>query len=126
MTLLAAAAVCTAGILAALLPALRRHVGAYRATSRVAMANQHHAPELVGRQPGKTLYAAYDEPPRIAYVAADPGDPEPDVWLTTYPPGSLGDYPETLPEVPGRLGGEPRDVEDLLTGAIRHLRDMAR
>ena len=129
MSLLAAAAVCTAGILAALLPGLRRKASAYRATSRIAMAAQHHAPELlVQRVPGQTAAAYGPIPTHDDTDAWETDDviPAADVWCAWYPPGSLGDYPEQLPSGPGLLAGGPRDIEDLLTGAIRHLRETAR
>jgi hypothetical protein len=70
------------------------------------------------RAPGLALAAADD---REQWQEADPG---PDIRYALYPPGSLGDHPETAPQ-PGPLSAESADVEDLLTGAIRHLRAHA-
>jgi hypothetical protein len=52
--------------------------------------------------------------------AAD-GDPGPDIWSATYPAGVLGEHPES-PSVPGPLSEHPQDVEDFLTGVLRHSR----
>jgi hypothetical protein len=70
------------------------------------------------RAPGLALAAADD---REQWQEADTG---PDIRYALYPPGSLGDHPETAP-LPGPLSAGDADVEDLLTGAIRHLRAHA-
>jgi hypothetical protein len=81
------------------------------------------------RAPGLALAAADD---REQWQEADtqPADlaPDtdigPDIRYALYPPGSLGEHPETAP-LPGPLSAGDADVEDFLTGAIRHLRAHA-
>lgn len=65
-------------------------------------------PLPVHRQPGQTK-AALDE--------------QHDVWSATYPPGSLGDYPEQLPEQPGRMTHE--DSLDVVIAASKLTRAAA-
>jgi hypothetical protein len=49
-------------------------------------------------------------------------DPGPDIRYATYPPGVLGEHPES-PSVPGPLGVHPQDIEDFLTGLLRYARE---
>lgn len=128
MSLLACVAVVGAGCVAALLAG--RWLG--RDASRAAREAQHHAPPYVHRVPGGALpdndgQRLWHEGPTDAQIAAWETDDVLDaanLWSAWYPPGSLGDYPDGMPG-PGALAGEPGDVEDLLTGVIRHLRSHA-
>lgn len=77
-------------------------------------------PPLPARIPGQTA-------PTEAQIAEWEDDDcllADDLWCAWYPPGSLGPLPETAP-IPGPLADEPGDIEDLLTGTIRHLRAAA-
>lgn len=81
---------------------------------------------LVHRVPGATI-AAYRADPAEAQIAEWEDDdciPAADIWVAYFPPGSLGEHPESAP-LPGPLVAEPGDVTDLLTGVIRHLRAHA-
>lgn len=99
-----------------------------------AMAAQHHGPPYVHRLSGRALAVADDrelwhEGPTEAQMAEWESDdclPADDTWCAYWAPGSLGAYPEQRPGADVPLPVAAQDVEDLLTGAIRLLRDMAR
>lgn len=78
---------------------------------------------LVHRVPGATIAAYRTEPTEADMAAWEDDDciPAADIWVAYFPPGSLGEHPESAP-MPGPLVAERGDVEDLLTGVIRHLR----
>ena len=132
MSLLDAVTVIGSGVAAAMLwlrwaERAARDVPRKAAAARYVDAPGYPAP-LARREPSRALAAVDDHD---LWQEADTQDADhapdtdtgPDLWSAIYPPGSLGQHPERMPEQPGRMTLE--DSLDIVIAASKLTRAAA-